>query len=95
MKKIIILPPHPDDETLGAGGSLLKFKKMGYEVYWLICTHISINAGWNAEQIKKREEEIQEVSAQYQFDGVFNLKYDPTMLKSIGSIKALPTNINP
>ena len=27
MKKIIIVSPHPDDETLGCGGTILKYVK--------------------------------------------------------------------
>ena len=26
MKKVIVISPHPDDKTLGCGGTLLKYK---------------------------------------------------------------------
>ena len=29
MKKILVLAVHPDDETLGCGGTLLKYKALG------------------------------------------------------------------
>lgn len=35
---ILIVAPHPDDETLGCGGTALKYIHQGYKVYWLICT---------------------------------------------------------
>ena len=38
MSKILIISPHADDETLGAGGSLLKFRDMGNDLYWINVT---------------------------------------------------------
>ena len=32
--KIIIILPHPDDETLGCGGTILKYKDIGDKIYW-------------------------------------------------------------
>ena len=40
MSKIIIISAHPDDETLGAGGAILKHKKNGDEIHWLIVTGV-------------------------------------------------------
>ena len=31
-KKILVIAPHPDDETLGLGGSIKKFSKLGYKI---------------------------------------------------------------
>lgn len=35
-KKILIISPHPDDETLGLGGTIKKFSKMGCEIKIII-----------------------------------------------------------
>jgi LmbE family N-acetylglucosaminyl deacetylase len=32
MKKVLVIAPHPDDETLGAGGTIRKFADAGHEV---------------------------------------------------------------
>ena len=32
MKKVLLIAPHPDDETLGAGGTIRKFADAGHEV---------------------------------------------------------------
>jgi LmbE family N-acetylglucosaminyl deacetylase len=35
-KRIIVIAPHPDDETLGVGGTIAKFAAEGHEVFVLI-----------------------------------------------------------
>jgi LmbE family N-acetylglucosaminyl deacetylase len=35
-KRILVVAPHPDDETLGAGGTIAKFSRQGHEVAVLV-----------------------------------------------------------
>ena len=35
-KRVLVVAPHPDDETLGVGGTIAKFSSQGDEVYVLI-----------------------------------------------------------
>lgn len=35
---ILIIAPHPDDELLGCGGTIIKYKEAGYQVYLCIMT---------------------------------------------------------
>lgn len=37
-KSVLIITPHPDDETLGVGGHIVKFIKEGYKVYTISLT---------------------------------------------------------
>jgi LmbE family N-acetylglucosaminyl deacetylase len=83
MNKILVVAVHPDDETLGCGGTLLKHKADGDEIYWLILTTIkngykNWDLGFSKEVIKKREYEIKRVAELYNFDGVYKLEF-PTM----------------
>jgi N-acetylglucosamine malate deacetylase 1 len=73
MSTILAVAPHPDDETLGCGGTLLRLKAEGARVGWLIVTGISEATGWPAEQVRKRSLEIETVGRMYGFDAVFNL----------------------
>ena len=78
MSKVIIISAHPDDETLGAGGTILKHKENGDEVYWLIVTNVFESEGFSKERVLSRKQEIDEVSRLYSFDKVYSLEY-PTM----------------
>ncbi len=68
--KVLIIAVHPDDETLGCGGTLLKHKANGNEIHWLICT--TINRSHNYYEI--REKEIKKTKKAYNFDSVHNLR---------------------
>ncbi len=39
--KVIVIAPHPDDETLGCGGAILRHIADGDMVHWLIVTDAS------------------------------------------------------
>lgn len=39
MKRVLVIAPHPDDEILGCGGTMLKHIEAGDEVYVCIVTH--------------------------------------------------------
>jgi LmbE family N-acetylglucosaminyl deacetylase len=70
INKILCIAVHPDDETLGCGGTLLKHKANGNEIHWLICTTIDKEHDY----YMKREKEIEEVSNLYNFDSIHNLR---------------------
>ncbi len=81
--KIMVVSPHPDDETLGAGGTLLKMKKQGNEIYWLNITNMKTELGWSEEAVAHRKEQIDSVASFYGFQGVFNLELPPACLSSM------------
>lgn len=59
--KSLIIAPHPDDELLGCGGTLLKRVAEGNTVGWVLMTAISVDKGWTKQQVEKREDEIERV----------------------------------
>ena len=51
--KTLIISPHPDDETLGAGGAILnRVSTKNNSVYWLILTHMQ-KPEYDSIQIKE------------------------------------------
>lgn len=81
--KTIVIAPHPDDEVLGVGGTLLRRKAEGAKVAWLIVTGISVESGWCVEKIKQRSDEIKRVTELLGFDEVFTLNFPTTQLDRV------------
>lgn len=74
---ILVISPHPDDETLGAGGTLLKLKEKGHKIFWLNVTNMRTEYGYAKEQVNKRNKEIEAVKEAYSFDGFWNMELEP------------------
>jgi len=81
--KTIVIAPHPDDEVLGVGGTLLRRKAKGAKVAWLIVTTISVELGWSKEKVKQRADEVKRVTELFGFDEVFTLNFPTTQLDRI------------
>lgn len=90
MKNVIVISAHPDDEVLGAGGTLLKHEKNGDRVFWLITTQISVSAGFSPSRVRSREEEIRQVEKEMGFKKTFQLGYPTMELSSSSVIKMVP-----
>jgi LmbE family N-acetylglucosaminyl deacetylase len=78
MNKILVIAVHPDDETLGCGGTLLKHKANGDEIHWLIVTDIKESEGYDISAIKQRNKEIKKVENLYGFSSVNKLDLSTT-----------------
>ena len=50
---ILVIAVHPDDETLGCGGTLLRHKSNGDKIHWLICTSINEDNSYFKKELMK------------------------------------------
>jgi N-acetylglucosamine malate deacetylase 1 len=82
-RKILAVAPHPDDETLGCGGTLLRHRADGNEVHWLIVTGVDEAHGFSAEQVRSRDLEIAACAEFYRFAAVHNLRHPTTHLDEL------------
>ena len=93
MKNVIVISAHPDDETLGVGGTILKHVTSGDNVYWLIVTNVLENQGFSKERVESRQLEISRVETMFGFKETFSLNY-PTMTLSSSSLINLVPDIS-
>lgn len=61
--KTLVIAPHPDDELLGCGGTLLRRFAEGGTIGWTLMTAMSESEGWSSARIQQREREIEHVRA--------------------------------
>ncbi|OGX07922.1 MAG: GlcNAc-PI de-N-acetylase [Omnitrophica WOR_2 bacterium GWA2_47_8] len=99
--KVLVVAVHPDDETLGCGGTLLRHRQAGDEIIWLIVTCMKREDGFTSEQIKERDGQIQAVGRKLGVAEIVSLdisavKVDRVpMSELIGSVAKVFKKINP
>jgi len=79
-RRLLVVSPHPDDETLGAGGTILRYKQQGDLVFWLNFTDKKEEHGYAPEEVTERRKEIEKVKGEYKVDGFYNLQLKPAGL---------------
>jgi len=80
--KVLVISAHPDDETLGCGGTTLRHGDNGDEIYWCYFTLYFCNS--TSQFIKKRESTVDKVSQTYGFKNKFFLKFFAGELDKVG-----------
>ena len=67
--RILAVSTHPDDETLGAGGTLLKHRQQDDELHWFIAT-AACAPRYSAAHIQRQREYVQRLIDLYGFASV-------------------------
>ena len=77
---IMVISPHPDDETLGAGGTLLRLKQEGQQIFWLNITNVTQDSPGDTSFYTVRQRQIRQIRQFYQFNGFHDLSLPPCTL---------------
>lgn len=83
MSTILVIAPHPDDETLGCGGTLLRAIAEGATVHWAIASRMTREAGFSEARIAAREREIANVRSSYGFAAVHQALFAAARLDTV------------
>ncbi len=79
-KKVLVVSVHPDDETLGCGGTLLKHKHDGDSIY---CMFVTNGNSFQNNAIKK-------LNKMFGFDRIFQLDLPEIILDDISLSEIIP-----
>lgn len=91
--KVLAISAHPDDETLGAGGTLLGHVARGDEVHWAVFTQ-PFSPVHSDDLINRAGDQVAAVSKAYGFHAYVRLGFKTTQLDTVPQsdlIKALVT----
>ena len=87
-KKILVIAPHPDDESIGCGGTILKYRKLGYEVNLAIFTKMPAGK-FSKKKIEIRKREILKIKSFYNFKNFIQLDYEASNLDNLPNAKII------
>ena len=90
--KIILITPHPDDETLGCGGTILRHTKEGEEVHWLIMSTLKSKTKLDKKNMKIREKQIRNVAKAYNFSSYHQTNFETAKLDTYPKIDLINEN---
>ena len=80
--KILFIAPHPDDETIGAGGAIVRHTACGDEVFWCIITQ-GYNPPWSDEVLQKARRQIDSIEKVFGFKKVYRLGFPTVKLNTV------------
>jgi LmbE family N-acetylglucosaminyl deacetylase len=86
--KILVISAHPDDETLGCGGTLLKHRDRGDRIFWLIVTSPG-EPHWTAETMARKAGEIESVSRAYGMEEHTVLGFPAIHLETVARVELI------
>jgi len=80
--RVLAIAVHPDDETLGCGGTLLKHVSAGDEIHWVIVTS-AVQPLWSDDFIWRQREQVEAVERAYPFTSLSWLKFPAAQLEQL------------
>lgn len=86
---VLVVSPHPDDETLGAGGTILRLKEEGNKIFWLNITGMTKGGIFSEEMQERRKEQLKKIEDFYKFEGTYNLNLPTAQLDSYNTSDAI------
>lgn len=98
---LLVIAPHPDDETVGAGGLLLRARDESTPIHWLVVTSTKDSPLYGEADYERREGVVDAVARELRFDSVHKLGLPTTRLDElplgdiVGAIASVVRELQP
>lgn len=90
--RTVVLAPHPDDETLGCGATLLRLgQETSHPLHWVVMTRMTPEGGFDEETMRRRDGEIEAATGEYGFASREDLPFAAASLDSVGTTELIST----
>ena len=89
--KLIVVSPHMDDETIGAGGTMLKYAQAGEQVIWLNVSNAKTEYGYSEDFVHQRESQRLRVAELLHVADAIDLKLRPAALSTYPDADVIET----
>lgn len=80
--RVLVIATHPDDETLGCGGTLLRHAAEGDSLHWLLVS-AAHEPNYSSVQVGTQAEQVEAVKRAYPFETLDWLKFPTTELDTM------------
>jgi N-acetylglucosamine malate deacetylase 1 len=80
--KVLVISAHPDDETIGAGGTLARHVAQSDEVHWCVVTQ-AYSPQWSEATIEEAARQVEQVRQVYGFSRIFKLGFPTVKLNTV------------
>lgn len=98
--RVLAISVHPDDETLGCGGTMLRHRANGDQLFWLIVTKAH-EGHWAKDVIAQKAAEVERVGRAYGAERYFQMDFPALHLHAvpevdlIASVRTVVTEVKP
>lgn len=80
--RVLVIAAHPDDETIGAGGTIARHVAHGNQVYWCVVTQ-GYSPPWSEETLAAARRQVDEVQRVLGIQDVFMCGFPTVKLNTV------------
>jgi N-acetylglucosamine malate deacetylase 1 len=87
-RSVLVVSAHPDDETFGCGGTLMRLRSEGHQLHWIVATE-SWQPKWTKEYHAEASAQVDAVAAEVGFTSVHRLALPAARLDDVPLVDVL------